>query len=116
DHIAGVDHARLRVNIGLHRRNLAAFDQHVGPVEIPDIAIEAQHHAAFEQCAGRANLSKNGCAAGTGRQQRCRGGSDETAAVDLSLPSWPAPVIVHGSVLPKPRLTVTRMSKYPSFG
>ena len=38
-----------RADVRLHRRDLAAFDQHVGLLEIADRAVERKHAAALEQ-------------------------------------------------------------------
>jgi hypothetical protein len=60
DHVPGVDDSGVGSDVGSHRGDLRAFDQHVGLVEVADGAIEAQHHAALEQDAGRTALCKCG--------------------------------------------------------
>jgi hypothetical protein len=97
DHVGGIDHGRLRADVGPYRDNPAAFDQHIGLVEIADAAVEAQDHAALDERAGWASLCESGHpAGGAGSKRRCSR-CHETAAAGLRLR---ARVILHGDVLP----------------
>jgi len=50
DHAGGVDGLRVgRRDIGAHRRNRLALDQHVGGLKVADRAIKREHAAALDE-------------------------------------------------------------------
>src|SRR5258708_6785415 len=101
DDVRGIDHGGGRRDIGLYRRDLAAFDQDVGLVEIADAAIETQHRAALEQGAPYALLGvcrRRGADAGNQRGAR---GLDKIAPIDRqACDPCRTSIVTHGSFLP----------------
>jgi hypothetical protein len=89
DALRGIDDlSARRADIRLHRRDLLAFDQHVGLLEIADGAVEGEHAAAPDQdrlASGRrgvlARLSVR--TADHARERRNRRGAGRRGAKEL---------------------------------
>ena len=105
DHARRVDHGRVGADVRAHGGDPLVFDQHVGPLEIADGGIVAEHHAAFDQSAHRAALG-DGRPRDAGERGRCQhrgGGCQQRAPVDSSRCRARrfGAVVTHGAFLPK---------------
>ncbi len=105
DHARRVDHGRVGADVRTHGGDPPVFDQHIGPLEIADGGVVAEHHAALEQSAHRAALGDGGPrdAGERGRCQHRGGGCQQRAPVDsrrCRARRFGA-VVTHGGFLPK---------------